>query len=470
MLPAGQLEDDSALAFLTSRIDYERALSIPYGKRDFRLDRMRDLLARLGDPQDAFPIVHIAGTKGKGSTAAMTAALLTAAGYRTGLYSSPHLDRVEERLAIDGRQCSREELIELVDRIRPAVEAMDALSGGDPAGATRPTYFEVVTALAFLRFALHQVGAAVIEVGMGGRLDSTNVCRPLVSVITTISFDHTQQLGNTLAAIAGEKAGIIKRGVPVICGVLADEPRQVIEEVARRNECRVIQLGRDFDYRYHPPRHLEVAPANARMDFLSRGAAGEQERKDLDLSLIGRHQAANAAVALAIAQELSLQGFNIPRAAVAKGLREVRWPARIEVLQRRPAIVLDAAHNVASAEALAEVLAESFSSPRRLLVFATTRDKNYQGMLAALLPRFDEVILTRYWSNPRSVPPEDLEAVVAELSDIPRHACPDPASAWRLASSLATPDHLICIAGSFFIAAEMRAAIAEKQETGSKEN
>jgi dihydrofolate synthase/folylpolyglutamate synthase len=349
---------------------------------------------------------------------------------------------------------------------------MDALSGGDPAG--RPTYFEVVTALAFLRFALHEVGAAVIEVGMGGRLDSTNVCRPLVSVITTISFDHTQQLGNTLAAIAGEKAGIIKPGVPVICGVLADEPRQVIEEVARRNECRVIQLGRDFDYRCHPPRHLEVAPANARMDFFSRAAAAETTngpaQKSFELSLIGRHQAANGAVALAIIDELSRQGFEIPQAAIAQGLREVRWPARIEVLQRRPTIVLDAAHNVASAEALAEVLAESFSAPRRLLVFGTTRDKNYQGMLAALLPCFDEVILTRYWSNPRGVPPEDLEAVVAELSDIPRHACPDPASAWRLAASLATPEHLICIAGSFFIAAEMRAAISGKQEKGREAN
>ena len=389
----------------------------------------------------------------------MMAGILSAAGYRTGLYSSPHLDRVEERLAIDGRACPRDELVELVARIQPVVAAMDADSPSDALGSTRPTYFEVVTALALVRFALHRVDAAVLEVGMGGRLDSTNVCQPLVSVITSISFDHTQQLGNTLSAIAGEKAGIIKPGVPVVSGVLADEPQNVIAEVAAANGCRLMQQGRDFDFRYRVPRELDRQAAHAGMDFTYRHDGAVCRYADVILPLVGRHQAANASVGLAALAELRRRGFNISEAHVRQGLQQVYWPARVEILRRGPAVVLDAAHNVASAEALAGVLEESFVSPRRLLVFATTRDKNYRGMLASLLPRFDEVIFTRYWSNPRGVPPEDLDAAAAEISSIARHTCTDPATAWRLTTRLATPEHLVCIAGSFFIAAEMRAAI-----------
>jgi dihydrofolate synthase/folylpolyglutamate synthase len=454
---------DLALDFLASRIDYERALVMPYSQRDFRLERMRLLLARLGNPQDGLKIVHLAGTKGKGSTAAMIAAVLTAAGYRSGLYSSPHLDRVEERLAIDGAPCSRDELAELVAELQPVVASLDAADGGDP--SNRPTYFEIVTALAWMHFARRRVQAAVIEVGMGGRLDSTNVCRPLVSVITTISFDHTQQLGNTLAAIAAEKAGIVKPGVPLVSGVITPEPRAVIAESARASGCRLAQLGRDFDFAYRPPRNLERAEAPAEMDFLPATGGPLEEMRGLKLSLIGAHQAANAAVGLAALGELRHRGFEIPERAVREGLARVRWPARIEVLSRRPAVVLDAAHNVASAEALVQALDESFAVRRRLLVFATTRDKNVRGMLEVLLPRFDELILTRYWSNPRGVPPEDLLRAASELSALgPRsaalHVCPDPAVAWRLAGERALADDLVCIAGSFFLAAEIRAAMA----------
>ncbi len=326
MQTPGQLADSSALAFLTSRIDYERALSVPYGQRDFRLDRMRDLLARLGNPQDALRIVHVAGTKGKGSTAAMTAGMLSAAGYRTGLYSSPHLDRVEERLAINGSACLRDELVELVGRVQPVVAVMDAESPGDALGSTRPTYFEVVTALALLRFALHRVDAAVLEVGMGGRLDSTNVCQPLVSVITSISFDHTQQLGNTLAAIAGEKAGIIKPGVPVVSGVLADEPREVIAEVAARNACRLVQLGRDFDFEYRPPRGLDRASSQAGMGFHYRVGKDDCRYADLDLPLVGSHQAANASVGLATLVEFAGTDSMFPNRTCGAGYNRSTGP------------------------------------------------------------------------------------------------------------------------------------------------
>ncbi|MBI3838203.1 MAG: bifunctional folylpolyglutamate synthase/dihydrofolate synthase [Planctomycetia bacterium] len=454
-----------ALDFLLSRIDYERTSAVPYDQRDFRLDRMRQLLDRLGNPQDALRIVHIAGTKGKGSTAATIASILQAAGLRTGLYSSPHLDRVEERLRIDRAICPADELIELVHRVRPAVVAMDAEPTLDPRSSNRPTYFEIITALALLRFAEHRVDAAVLEVGLGGRLDSTNVCQPLVSVITSISFDHTQQLGNTLAAIAAEKAGIIKFGTPLVSGVLDSEPRGVIAGAARQHQCRLTQLGTDFDFTYRPPRNLESAPVHGQMDFSYRVPGAEHELENLELNLPGAHQAANAAVGVATIAELRRQGWDISDAAVRQGLAQVCWPARIEVLSRHPTVVLDAAHNVASIEALVRVLEESFSVPARLLVFATTRDKDVRGMLRVLLPKFDEVIFTRYWNNPRAMPPAELDALACEISPIRRHSCADAATAWKLASQLATPSHLICITGSFFIAAEMRAALRETAES-----
>jgi dihydrofolate synthase/folylpolyglutamate synthase len=456
---ASQLEADPALRFLTSRIDYERTSTVPYSQRDFRLDRMRQLLDALGNPQDSLAIVHVGGTKGKGSTAAMIASVLLSAGLRTGLYSSPHLDRVEERMMIDGVICPSDEFAALLGRLQPAVEAMDREPTPDDCGSNRPTYFEIITALALLRFARAGVAAAVLEVGLGGRLDSTNVCQPLVSVITSISLDHTQQLGTTLAAIAGEKAGIIKSRTPVVSGVVQDEPREVIARAAQAHDCRLVQMGTDFDFSYRPPRHLETGAAPAHMDFRYRATGAAMELPDLALNLTGRHQAANAAVGIATLLELRQQGWDIPEQAIRQGLAEVRWPARIEVLRRGPTVVLDAAHNVASIEALTQVLAESFSARRRLLVFATTRDKDAAGMVRVLSQKFDEVIFTRYQSNPRGLDPEALAALAANVPAARRHICADAAAAWKLASQIAKPEDLICITGSFFIAAEMRAAM-----------
>jgi len=461
MRPPAPSEPNRAAEFLASRIDFERTSSIPYGQRDFRLDRMRQLLERLGNPQHGLKIVHIAGTKGKGSTAAMLANILRAAGLRTGLYSSPHLNRVEERIGIDGADCTAAELADLVARIEPVVAEMDALDPVEPATSNRPTYFEIVTALALLRFAEQRVDAVVLEVGLGGRLDSTNVCQPLVSVITSISFDHTQQLGRTLAAIAGEKAGIIKDRVPVVSGVMDDEPRRVVIDVARAHQAPLVQLGVDFDFDYRPASALDRGDAKGRLNFRWFREHGELLLSELELSLPGRHQAANAALALAIACELRAQGWQIPDAALRVGLATTRWPGRIEVLSRRPTVVLDAAHNVASIEALVATLNESTTASRRILIFATTRDKDLRGMLGVLLPAFDEVILTRYWSNPRAVPLEELESLATEIlpSRTNWRLCPDPATAWRCASDLAAPEDLICITGSFFIAGEVRAVI-----------
>ncbi len=242
-----------ALEWLMGRINYERIAVIPYQERQLKLDCMRQLLTRLGQPDAGMKIIHVAGTKGKGSTSAMIAAVLTAAGYRTGLFSSPHLERIEERLAVDGQPCSSDEFVALVNRLIPIVRALDdeAAADGDPTGG--PTYFDITTAMSLVHFVERQADAAVLEVGLGGRLDSTNVCLPVVSVITSISFDHMRQLGNTLASIAREKAGIIKPGVPVICGVTDPEPQAVIAQLAREHGCRLIQLGRDFHFEYERP-------------------------------------------------------------------------------------------------------------------------------------------------------------------------------------------------------------------------
>ena len=446
-------EHKAALRFLFGRVDYERLTDVPYLPDHFKLDRMRELLDRLGNPQHRMPIVHIAGTKGKGSTAAMLAAILTAAGIRCGVYSSPHLDRIEERIAVDSQPCTGDELVELIRRIRPVVETMD---GGQPENG--PTYFEISTAMALLHFADRGVGAAVLEVGLGGRLDSTNVCSPKLTIITSIGFDHTRQLGNTLALIAREKAGIVKPGVPLISGVHEDEPREVIRRICRRNNSPLIELGNDFEFDYRPPKNLQRQATAGRLD-LRRPHGGGPAYENLEPNLLGRHQAANAALAVAATDQLRTAGWHIPQDAVRRGLSETVCPARVEVVSRRPAVVIDTAHNRASIEALVDVLDESFSVERRLLIFAATQEKDLGGMLSCLLGAFDEVVFTKYLRNPRAVEPEHLAEQATKITGHPYTHHPTPTAAWEALSKEATPNDLICITGSFFIAAELRAAI-----------
>jgi dihydrofolate synthase / folylpolyglutamate synthase len=456
-----------ALEFLLGRIDYERNVGIPYGERQYRLDGMRDLLERLGRPDRKFPIVHVAGTKGKGSTSAMVAAALSACGLSVGLFTSPHLERIEERFTIDGRQCTEPEFARLVHRLRPIVAAMDAeLSKRDPPDIG-PTYFELTTAMSLLHFADAGVDAAVLEVGMGGRLDSTNVCQSTVSIITSISYDHTKQLGDTLAEIAWEKAGIIKPGVPVVSGATAPEAAAVVGRVADERGCRLVELGRDFEFDYRPPQHLEQAPDRGLMNFRIGRDSALRETNHVALGLPGLHQGANAALALATIDELRRLGWNLPEALVRRGLAELHWPARVEVVARRPCVVLDAAHNVASIEALLTTLAESFEARRRILVFATTQEKDVAGMMRLLQSAFDEVVLTRYTQNPRGVPVDELRQVAQILPELNWRTAEDPAEAWSAVHTLGlSPDDLVCVAGSFFIAAQMRRQI-ESRPLGS---
>jgi dihydrofolate synthase/folylpolyglutamate synthase len=404
---------------------------------------MRALLHRLGDPHRRLHLLHVAGSKGKGSTAAMLAAILRRAGYRTGLFTSPHLCRVEERLQVDGVPIGAGELTELLDDIRAAVRASPPLE---------PTFFEIATAAGFLHFVRRRVDAAVVEVGLGGRFDSTNVCRPDVALITSISFDHTQQLGNRLASIAREKAGIVKPGVPTVSGVTAAEARQVIERVCRERGAPLCQLGIDFHYRYEPGRVTAESVRRPRVEVTTR----RRTWPVLELGLLGEHQAANAAVALACVEHLQARGWHVGDAAVAAGLAGVDWLARLEVVGRRPLVVLDCAHNVASAHALAETLRQSFPPARRLLVFAGSSDKDLAGMFRELAPLFAHVFLTRYADNPRSVPPEVLADLLPRDANRAVTTCASAAEAWHGARAAAGPDDLICVTGSVFLAGELR--------------
>ena len=446
----------AALDWLMGRINFERTAFIPYQARQLKLDRMRQLLTRLGQPDAGMKIIHVAGTKGKGSTSAMIAAVLTAAGYRTGVFSSPHLEQIEERFAVDGQPCTADELVALVNRMIPVARAMDeeAAADGEPSGG--PTYFEITTAMALVHFVERQVDAAVLEVGLGGRLDSTNVCLPVVSVITSISFDHMRQLGNTLASIAREKAGIVKPGVPVVSGVTDTEPQAVIAEAARDHGCRLIQSGREFSFEYRKK------SAAAEFDFWYKVAAQEFHLNSLVLAMLGRHQAANAAAALATISELRHQGWCISSDAIRSGLSRASLPGRVEILSSDPLIVLDTAHNPASAGALIETLSELSTRARRTLIVSISYDKDVLAIVNELAPHFDRIVVTQYQENPRAVPVQELLQIVATAvagSRVDVAIRPTPKEAWQFAIDSAAAGECICIAGSFYLAAEMRPLI-----------
>ncbi len=425
---------------------------------------MRRLLSLLDRPDERLPVVHVAGTKGKGSTSVMTAEILSAAGYRTGLFTSPHVAAFEERMVVDGQRPAPEHVVELVNRLVEPVEKMDGSSQGGG-----PTYFELATALAWLYFLDRGAEVAVLEVGLGGRLDATNVCRPLVGVITNISRDHTNVLGSSLAQIAGEKAGIVKPGIPLMSGVAAGPAGDVVDQVCRREASPLYRLGREIDWRptEDGPRRAAakaIVPAGP-LAIDVQTPWGQWTR--VPVPLRGLHQGANAALAVATAGLLASRDLRISSRAIHEGMSAVRWPARIEVIAHSPMVVVDAAHNWASTEALVRTLDAQFTARRRILIFAATKDKDVGGLLRLLLPRFDTVILTQYRTNPRGVAIEELAGLAEATSLRPCHVAADASSAWRIARRLATPDDLICVTGSFFIATELRAIILNERTADS---
>jgi dihydrofolate synthase/folylpolyglutamate synthase len=365
------------------------------------------------------------------------------------LFTSPHLSAVEERIQVNGQPITHDELAVLMEEIEPAGETMARQGGG-------PTFFEVGTALGFLHFFRRRCEIAVIEVGLGGRFDSTNVCQPLVSVITSISYDHTQILGEKLAQIAFEKAGIIKPGIPCVSGVTAPEAADVIEQVSHDRRAPLIRLGHEFRYRHLPGRWANdpECPWERRPTLQ---VSTDHEWPMMELSLVGDHQAANASVVVAVVDRLREQGLTLPDQAVADGLQAVVWPARLEIMGTRPLLILDCAHNIASAQALGESLQAS-APPERpwVLVFAASSDKDHPGMLEALAGIFDRVIFTRYLTNPRSVPPERLAAIWSQLTPKPVEMCDDPIEACQRAIAQAGSTGLVCVTGSVFLAGELR--------------
>ncbi len=439
-------------AWLETRIDYER--NLPSVKAAFRLHGMRQLLAAVGNPHRELPVVHVAGTKGKGSTVAMLAAILEDAGYRTGRYMSPHVHSLEERICVDGRPIAASDLTAAARVVRPAAEALDAAAARR--GGRALTWFEIVTGLAFVHFARTGVDIAVLETGLGGRLDATNVVRPLVSIITSISLDHMEILGRTVAKIAGEKAGIIKRGCPVVSGATQPSARRVIAGMAAHRRSRLLQIGRDFQCHYEP---ADDALAPGVLILEPPAGLHQREPSRFQIGMSGCHQAHNAALAAVAAMMLPSQGFRVPRTAIASGLARAQLPARIESVATLPLVIVDAAHNVASMESLLATVRGVLDTQRpRVLIFAASRDKQIREMLEVARGRFDQVVITRSTSSPRAA---TFDALLDACRDaglpVPKRA-PDPVAALAAARRLAGRRGVIVAAGSFFLAGEIRDA------------
>jgi dihydrofolate synthase/folylpolyglutamate synthase len=448
------------LGFLYSRLNYEWQ-GMPEQPAALRLRRMRRLMRRLGDPHLGLKIIHVAGTKGKGSTAAMIASALSAAGIRAGLYTSPHLHRLEERYQIDGAPITPGEMDSLIDTVREAVEQLDLDRQDD--GIRGATFFEITTAMALLHFANHHAGAVVLEVGMGGRLDSTNVVHPAISVITSISFDHTRQLGKTLPLIATQKAGILKRGRPAVSGVVDPESREAIRKIAATRRCHLRQIGVDFDFEAIPP----APPLTRPTPYSVRVKTWRRTHDDLRLPLLGPHQAHNAAVAVAALDALAEvePDLAVTHAEIESGFAGLRLPARVEVMGQSPWLVIDGAHNAASAQSLADTLRHCFPPSHRTLIFGTTRDKDLPGQIRALAPAFEVLIATRYLENPRSVPIETLVEEFQDLAGRTPLTAADPGEALDLARRLTPGTGLICVTGSLFLATETRALLLPHMKT-----
>ena len=438
----------AALESLFSLIDYERRPSGSYSTAEFKLERMGALLDELGRPQERIPVVHIAGTKGKGSTAAMTARILQAAGYQTGLFTSPHLYRFEERMSVSGRSPSPGTVVRLVDEV---TEAWERVERRHPEWA--PTFFEMTTAMAWRYFESQQVDLAVLEVGLGGRLDATNLCRPLSTIITSISRDHMHLLGNTLPAIAWEKAGVIKPGVPVLSGVTAGESREPIAQSARERGAPLYEIGSEIlvSATGCDPAAKSLRPARWTMNVSSPWGRHES----LQVPLPGEHQVANAALAVAAVDLLELEGYHGASGAVRKGLNAVNWPLRIEVVRDQPLTIVDSAHNRASIAALIETLAP-IAAGRKILVFGTSQDKDAVEMLRVARPAFAETILTQYEGNARALPSDELVETAAAAGLTGCRVEPTIEAALARADAMAGPGDLICVTGSFFLAAEAR--------------
>lgn len=431
------MDYQQAIDYLNSYTNYEVVPRLAHTAENYDLRRVLELLERLGNPHLAARSVHIAGTNGKGSTAAMITAALTAAGYAAGLYTSPHLHTWRERIRVGSELISEAGLAALVDRFRPEIEAVN-----ERAAYGRLTTFELLTALAFAHFAARGAGFQVLEVGLGGQYDATNVIVPEVSVITSISFDHMEVLGDTLAEIAGEKAAIIKPGGTAVIAPQEAEAMRTIEAAAGRNGARLVRVGRDVTAG-------GVSFEEGRQRFNVKGRLGDYE---ISIPLLGRHQITNALTAVAALEVLKERGFAISREHIVSGLARVEWPGRLQVVGRRPLVVVDGAHNPDGVRELGESVRRYFEFDRLVLVAGVSQDKDMAAIVAGLSSLTDRIIATRS-RHPRARTPETLAAEFARRGINARIADDVPA-ALSLALELAGANDLVCVVGSLFIVAE----------------
>ena len=435
-----------SLRFLASLADFERLRIVRYNSQNFDLERMRALLKRMGNPQDRFKSVHIAGTKGKGSTCAMIASMLQACGYKVGLYTSPHLTDVRERIQINGEMIPQSDFGRIVRVAEPMIERMKP----------RPTYFDVLTAVAFKYFAEQEIDIAVIETGLGGRLDSTNVIKPEVTAITSISKDHMAQLGNTLAKIAEEKAGIFKAGVPAISVQQDPEADVVLKRVAEKNGTHLEVTGQtiEFSYRFESSRmqgpHNRVCLTTPHSKF-----------EHLAVPLLGEHQAINCGLALSVIDRLKARGFAISDTKAMEGLAKTTVPGRMEMLSQQPRVVVDGAHNAASLDAMLRAVGQHIPYDSMVIIFGCCADKDVPGMLDRIAAGADKVIFTRV-NNIRSADANELAAKYVEQYGKMAQVAATLEDALGIANRAVTKEDLICITGSFYLVGEAKKHFAAK--------
>ena len=431
----------NAVRYLYEQVNFERMRMVRFDESMFKLDRTRRLLKALGNPQEQVKTVHIAGTVGKGSTAAMIAAMLQGCGYGTGLYTSPHIVDVRERIAINGQPIGKGEFTELTREVAAAAAGLQS----------PPTFFELLTAMAFKHFADEVVDIAVIETGLGGRLDSTNVITPEVSVITQIDYDHTHILGRSLAEIAREKAGIFKRRVPAITCEQAPEVEAALKEAAEKLSVplRIVNKDIEFSCRFGAS---EALGPHTRVCLLTETS----QFMHLPVPLPGEHQAINCALALAAIDVLKASGFNFPEVAMNNGLASTRTPGRMELVWKQPRILVDGAHNPCAVRALMRCVGAYLPYDSMICIFGCCEDKDIPQMLDRLALGGDKVIFTRARGVARAAEPEELHRIFSEQSGKMSQVAPTLGEALDLAIRAVGRDDLICITGSFYLVGEAK--------------
>ncbi|MFN3531232.1 MAG: bifunctional folylpolyglutamate synthase/dihydrofolate synthase [Candidatus Brocadia sp.] len=437
---------EEALAFLYKAIDYEKLTSYQYNASTFSLDRMERLLVYVGNPHRKLSCVHITGTKGKGSTAIMISTILGHAGLVTGLFTSPHLIDITERIQINHQKISAHEFTGIINDLRPFIQH---LRETEPSAA--PTFFEILTAAGMLYFKKKRVEMAVLEVGLGGRLDSTNVVLPQVSVITNVGFDHMAILGNTLSNIAYEKAGIIKQHVPVVSGVEAPEALTVIEKTCREKDAPLYLFGRDIWVE-----DVQGFDRNGARGLMCKIKTWRHTYDNIFLPLIGIHQAKNCALVLAALEVMRDRNYiSIDDDTIRRALTSLYCPARIEIISRNPLIILDFAHTVDSMRFLKKTLLENFTFDKLILILGFSQDKDLDNILKEIVLEADFIIVTRS-KNPRAAAPDDLYKRIEKLCGKQSKILDNVRDAIAAAKQIASQDDLICITGSAYLAGEAR--------------